>query len=866
MPWEGAMLDKSPMTAAALAKELGGTRHGNRWRCRCPAHADADPSLDITDGDNGRVLVNCRAGCEQADVIDALHDLGLHVGGSGGNGAAAAALRQANGAATGGSAQDGATLLDIVPAGAPPLDLEAVLRGCGAIKWRGGKRVVIERDKDGAETVHDVHGIRRFDVKDRAGRLLYVEARIEYGWQERKGRPDKTHRPVTLWRLPDGRFEWRAKGYRKPGPLYGLETLDANPGAPVVIHEGPHKADKGRELAPGCVHLALMGGTATVEHSDWSVLKDRDAVLGLDADGPGEKATAAARPLIAKAGARRIGAITPPTGAPAGWGIDDLTDQEAAAGTAETLIAEALDGAKAETAEPSLATADILEELTDPTKLAGIEPPAREWIVPGWLPVGSVTSLYGRGGVGKTLLAQQIQTAVGTGRPFFGLETTQCKVLSFFCEDDEAELHRRQVCINASLGVGMEDLGGIRWQGRFGKANVMVTVEGGILKPTEFRAFVREAAVRFGARLLILDNVAQLFAGNENIRAEVTQFVNDLGAIAQEINGAVLLLGHPGKADGSEFSGSTAWDATVRSRWILERPKEDLDDQDAGELADLRVLRKAKANYSGTGDEITLRWDQGVFRVEGAPKFKDAVDRIEERVQETADDAAFLAGLRRLLQTGFEPSHKVEARTNYAPKLLRQTSECKGVSVDVLKRSMKRLMTSDEIVLGWSAGPPSRRKRILMPKDMASEQDSDRSSDTSKQGSDRSSDRSSDTGSDPTDSYGQGPQVIDIPSSQTAYEHPTDTYGQGPQVIDIPSSDRCSDTPHRYYVSIEEDAAHGSAASSSDDDTVEAPAQDSAHGGAEPAEPDPSPDNSREPSGAETAPAPDIRVVFRRKP
>jgi RecA-family ATPase len=256
---------------------------------------------------------------------------------------------------------------------------------------------------------------------------------------------------------------------------------------------------------------------------------------------------------------------------------------------------------------------DNLDEFVDPTTLSGTDPPEREWIVQGWLPVGSVASLYGGAGYGKTLLAQQLQTAVSTGSSFVGLETTQCRVLAVYCEDDNDELHRRQACINRQAGVTMLDLGGMRYQGRFGKNNVMGVVENGILAETDMFDFVLKAAKTFGARLVIVDNIAQVFAGNENIRTDVTQFVNALGRIAQEIDGAVLLLGHPSKAVDSQFSGSTAWDAAVRSRWILERPKADMDEQEAGGVADLRVLRKAKANYSGTGDEITLRWEKVLF-------------------------------------------------------------------------------------------------------------------------------------------------------------------------------------------------------------------------------------------------------------
>jgi RecA-family ATPase len=36
---------------------------------------------------------------------------------------------------------------------------------------------------------------------------------------------------------------------------------------------------------------------------------------------------------------------------------------------------------------------------------------------------------------------------------------------------------------------------------------------------------IRETARSTGTRLIVVDNIAQTFAGNENIRAEVTAFV-----------------------------------------------------------------------------------------------------------------------------------------------------------------------------------------------------------------------------------------------------------------------------------------------------------------------------------------------------
>ena len=65
------------MTAESIAKALGGRKAGSAWMVRCPAHEDRDPSLSIADGDNGKVLVRCHAGCEQHQVIAALRAEGI---------------------------------------------------------------------------------------------------------------------------------------------------------------------------------------------------------------------------------------------------------------------------------------------------------------------------------------------------------------------------------------------------------------------------------------------------------------------------------------------------------------------------------------------------------------------------------------------------------------------------------------------------------------------------------------------------------------------------------------------------------------------------------------------------------------------
>ena len=65
------------MTAETIAKALGARKAGNGWTVRYPAHDDRNPSLSISAGKDGKVLLRCHAGCDQAQVIDALRARGL---------------------------------------------------------------------------------------------------------------------------------------------------------------------------------------------------------------------------------------------------------------------------------------------------------------------------------------------------------------------------------------------------------------------------------------------------------------------------------------------------------------------------------------------------------------------------------------------------------------------------------------------------------------------------------------------------------------------------------------------------------------------------------------------------------------------
>lgn len=64
------------MSAAEIARVLGGRQCGAGFIVRCPCHDDIQPSLSIRDGDD-RLLVKCFAGCDPVDVLRELAARGL---------------------------------------------------------------------------------------------------------------------------------------------------------------------------------------------------------------------------------------------------------------------------------------------------------------------------------------------------------------------------------------------------------------------------------------------------------------------------------------------------------------------------------------------------------------------------------------------------------------------------------------------------------------------------------------------------------------------------------------------------------------------------------------------------------------------
>jgi RecA-family ATPase len=247
-----------------------------------------------------------------------------------------------------------------------------------------------------------------------------------------------------------------------------------------------------------------------------------------------------------------------------------------------------------------------------PVTWHGRQTPRRRWCVEGFIPLGNVTMLNGDGGLGKTLLAMQLQAAGALSLPWLGLPLEPIKSLGVYCEDDADELHRRMADIAAHYRRDLDALNDVHPASRVGEENLLVHFDkNDVAHPTALYQELAIQAADLDVRLIVLDSLHDLFGGNEIIRTHARQFIGLLRKLALGINGAVLLCAHPsvaGMNSGTGTSGSTGWNNAVRSRLYLTRPKDDDDNDDNG-----RVLKTVKSNYGPLGNDLEVTWRDGVF-------------------------------------------------------------------------------------------------------------------------------------------------------------------------------------------------------------------------------------------------------------
>lgn len=480
---------------------------------------------------------------------------------------------------------------------------------------------------------------------------------------------------------PDGRGGW-ANGiadiprvlYRLPDFKQAIATasLKDGPMPRIFLVEGERKADK---LASWGLFATSCAFGCKGWRKDYAEdLAGCEVVILPDNDDEGRAFADRAAKDIRKA--RGTATIVELPGLPDKGDIVDWT------GSADDLAALV-----EQTLNPPAATFPI----ADLAAWEGIEPRPKAFIMPGFIPSRELTLATGAGGANKSTFGQQLATCIAGGVPMLGVDVVRGSALYITCEDDEDRLHWMQAHICEAVGVPMGALAGklhlASLRGRLGNELATFDNEGRLRPAPSFKA-LRATIQKAGADLVVLDNAAHLFTGNENDRQQVTAFINMLYSLCREIGCTIILVAHTNKA-GDNYSGSTAWLNAVRSQIVLEKPENSLD-------ADERVLTLGKANYSRQGQELRFRWHN--FALILNDQLPDGVRAdLAKTLAASAENEAFLACLRARVEQGDGRMVGPSPGPNYAPTQFASMPQAKHYKKEHLRKAMDRLFEIKKI-------------------------------------------------------------------------------------------------------------------------------------------------------------------------
>ena len=262
--------------------------------------------------------------------------------------------------------------------------------------------------------------------------------------------------------------------------------------------------------------------------------------------------------------------------------------------------------------------------------------PPREWLLDGLLPAGRVSALYGPGESGKSRLTLQLALGVvgsvdapvvpmlpstsAPGSLLIPRVRRHGSVLLVTWEDEVDEIKRRIAAIAATGGgpsvspqvlreklrvLDMRAVGGPLWAPR-AEGSRHTSTEG---EWTEAGRRLLGTIGRDRPALVVIDPIAAAYACSEVDRGLVRRFVGAVDAAAEASGAAVLLVGHPAKAGGDGYSGSTDWRNGVRGL-LTVGPTDTRLGVDVGERKPVTVrapaLQRDKSSYGPARDPLWL--------------------------------------------------------------------------------------------------------------------------------------------------------------------------------------------------------------------------------------------------------------------
>jgi RecA-family ATPase len=484
-----------------------------------------------------------------------------------------------------------------------------------------------------------------------------------------------------------GTYAERKIPYRLPELKAALQT---NPDVEVQICEGEKDCNTMARL--GFVSTTNPGGALswTDDLTAWlRVLGVRRSVIHEDNDGKGRLRTA--KLISALSGFIKLRVVRYPD-VPEGQDVSYWLDEQ---GHTEEELRQRIKAA--EPATPPLPFINM-------SRWDQEQAPPREWIVHDRIPRYHATLFSGEGAAGKSTIQLQLSFAIVFGREWLATIPDPGPVIFFDAEDDPDEMHRRGDAILEHYGATWSDAikGGLHLMSFAGQDAVLAAVNRtGRIEPTAIYKRLLEAAGDIKPRMIGIASAANVFAGNENDRSQVQQFIGLLTRLGMLSRGGVQLISHPsltGINTDTGLSGNTQWHNAVRARFWLKGVKP-IDGEQPD--SDLREIVFKKNNYGPITDSIVLRWQDGLFLPVAG------VASLDQAAREETAREVFLALLKRFCAQNRNVSHKPSV--SYAPALFAREEEARsaGLGSKNLEAAMRQLFKDGRI---WNEpyGKPSR--------------------------------------------------------------------------------------------------------------------------------------------------------------
>ena len=493
-------------------------RGGTSWSACCPVHDDTNPSLTVSEGDDGCALLCCHAGCDVDSIVSAL----------------------------------GLTVADLWP------DRSGQKRQRAATKPRprevfptAGKAVAKAKSWRGPAD-------HAWAYRNADGELVGLVLR----WDREDG---KDILPVS--RNGDG---WIIGGMAEPRPLYRHCDI-ADPGR-VYVHEGEPAADAGRSI--GLVSVTSAGGSKAPHKTDWTPLAGKDVVIVPDNDRPGEKYAETVVGILHGLDPKPTVRIVRLPGLPEGGDMADYLEaldckalDDLRSGIEALVQAVPIRRPADDDWGPVLVC------------LADVVPKPVRWLWPGRIPLSKLTILSGDPELGKSTLTLDLAARVSRGRSWpddAGGSGEPGDVVLISAEDDIEDTIRpridvaggdvNRIFVLKAIRVPDPDSGECR-ENMFSLKHDLAGLETALDRCRN-------------PRLVVIDPISAYLDGTESHKnSDVRSLLTPLVESAARREVAVVAVSHLNKSGAGKAiyrtMASLAFVAAARAGWLVVADKDD---------------------------------------------------------------------------------------------------------------------------------------------------------------------------------------------------------------------------------------------------------------------------------------------------